>query len=698
MGRSPKVGAVWATILGTCFAGTAYADILYFKPGATLPTLPPGADVFTYDQSPTKTLTAVRGRIVDIIPNASSASPTQFRFQAAKVLTRGTRSKVLWASKAGKPLFVTVTVTDLDRIDHETDGMQDLRWLFSNRDDLLRRMGSTGISIGWEPFHSYFLAAGGVKARPPALPPIPAPLLTDLQEGWLVRWLKQGPTDSVQREKELAAEIGKLGSGQTLDFLTGMRETEIKTAVHSLLYAATQDKVYPGVYYNDPATKKPTFYPVCRRAVQVLCDLADESNATARELGHRAREAVIQALEAAALGRSDVVDAAGTPARSSDTTANQTLQMRRLEREAVYKQRTGDVASANAAVRRALALAARILSAKPGHAPTLAAKKRLQNLQKTIAATTPAPPSTPASKKPALIASYFPVDPSEIAVVAMEIITGSSSWQVPRFDIASIRNTASALRSPGNEPGVRLVSALMGLANEDPSGRLPRSRDAARDPARAARNVPGYGTVTALEEGLVTSLEHLFAGSSGNAFRREVAERLVEGTDDERDLATRVMSRAGFADSADMAAVVDRLFAVGVMTEEVEGERDDKIRGLRRSLRQQIRRDAVASLMRLASLIDSSDPANRAIGDLVANRAAELMENRAKGFGGDAEERFFESVRSMRGGGSNRPMEDYSAKFEEAFNRHLNNRIRAATRTPEEAKRLRTLLNEHLQN
>jgi hypothetical protein len=303
----------------------------------------------------------------------------------------------------------------------------------------------------------------------------------------------------------------------------------------------------------------------------------------------------------------------------------------------------------------------------------------------------------------------------------MDIIAGSKSWQVPRFDIASVRNTTPLLRSPAARPGGRLVSALMGLANEDPTGTLPRANDAARSAKRAARNVPGLGTVSAFKRGVVTSLEHLFnSTTNGNDFRRAVAERLVEGTDDERDLATLVMGRAGFADSTTMKAVIDRLFAIGVMTEEVDPDADPlsrnkdlRMRGLRRDLRRQIRRDAVASLMRLASLIDPKDPANlrdpqdptssdpaklkanRVIGDLVADRAAALMEDRAAGFAGYAEETFFESVRSMRLN-SSRPLERYSAKFEEAFNRHLTERIRDATKTKEEADRLSHLLREHM--
>ena len=705
MGPSPMLmvrGAVCTIMLGTCLAAPIYADVIYFKPGAVLPALPPDADVSTYVQSPTKTLTAVRGRIVAVLPNVS---PTTIRFQAATVVTAGGRPSVLWASRAGVPTFVNVPITQLDSVDHEIDSLQDLRWLFSNRDQLLngavmRRLGVTRtVSIGYEPFNSYFLDAAGVKTLAAALPPIPNALTSrqtgHLQEGWLVNWIRNGPTTATQRGQMLEAAIRSLDAGQTLGYPTFLQETEISAAVHSLLHAATRDKIYSGVYSNIPGTSKPTFYSVLVRSLMFLCDLADESNPNARELGHLARESVIQALEAAAVGRTAVVDVVHKPASSSDPIANLTLQMRRLERDASYRQITGELVRASALIKQALDIAARILNAKPGHAPTLAAMDRLRTLQGTIASSTPAPTPTPTGSRPPLISSYFPVDPSEIAVVAMEIITGSPSWQVPRVDNAKVRNDPSSR----NNPGVRLVSALMGLATEDPTGRLPRSQDAARDPAHAIL-VPGYGTITVLEQGLVTSLEHLFAADNSNDFRRELAAHLAKGSNDERDLAMRVMMRAGFADPDTMAAVVDRLFAVGLSFGAVHHQGDiGVVEAERYLLREAIRRDAVASLMRLGSLVASDNPTQVRIGDLVVWWAANIMENRAKGFAGESERHFFSTIRSMRlSRGTAQPMEEFVKKFEEAFSQHLNTRIADPSRDPKEAKRLRDLLNEHMRN
>jgi hypothetical protein len=422
-------------------------------------------------------------------------------------------------------------------------------------------------------------------------------------------------------------------------------------------------------------------------------------------MGYRARDAVIQAIEAAAIGRNSMrFDDDGAPS-SDDPIADHLLKMHYFEGEANRLHAARDKRKAMGAANEALVHATKLLAKDAGNTLALALKSRIGALKLEILASTGTPAGS--SSRPPLISSRFPVDPSEVAVVAMEIIGMSPSWQIAHLDNTAVREASGGATSPDARPGARLVGALLDLTNDDPTNSSPRANDHAR---LVKTDVDGYGEIDKLEAAVVRSLKHLFAGSESEAFVRELAEHLVDGTDEERRLAATALQDSGIADPGIMEEVVERLFAMSVMTEEVEDGRDPGLIDARRSLRQRIRTDAIASLMWMSNFVNDRDRAKQKIGHMVAERAAALMENQARGLGGDAEERFFSGVRSMirRSSGNENAasldrgnaysLEKHAETFERAFTDHLNTRIRAATRTPEEAARLRTMLNEHMRN
>lgn len=680
----------WALRIFIAFnlIGTLHADIIYFKPDIPLPPLPTGMEYITYRQSPTRTLKGLRGRIITVDSN----DLTRFRYQPAKIVKQGKRSIILWATQSGKPDFITCNLANLASVEHDVDGIQDLRWLFSNRDSLLRKMGSPQVYFGYEPFHSYFLAAAQVTPLPAHLKPIPVSLNTELQEGWLVGWLKNGPTTAAERAKKMndifLALTAKAKTGREPvkgpGFDPSLQETEIRTTVYSLLEAATQDKSYSGIFYKTPVNKKPTFYLVCRQAVQVLTDLTQETKPYPKELGYQSRDAILMSLENAALGRLTGDERASKPPTSVNPQASLILKIYRYERAASYKKSQGDITAANEAINQALSVCAESLKLKPNNPSALRAIDRLKKLKAELATIKPRPQP---EKRPPSIRELFPVDPSEIAIVAMEIICRSKSWQVPYID--------TSRQNPGNRTGGdRLISALVKLANKDPSRTKARSKDAAQI---AFVQVDDYGKITLLDEAIIATLSHLFAGDQGDFFRNKTAIRLVGATLDEGQLIINTLKNEGFPPAANMNEVIQGLFTLGTASVEVEKNRDEKTRRARRALRMRLRHEAVIHIIHLASLSNSIKPNSVSVADLVTQHASKLLDRIAQGYGTVDEQHLFDDIRSMRL--TNHPThQKYARQFGKSLSEYVNSQMLPNSSNPERNKTLQTLLNKHLRD
>jgi hypothetical protein len=727
MERSWLMAALVVGLLTTGFAEEGYADVIYFKPGIN-PTamFPPRTDIFPYrrvTRSGTQQLKAVRGRIVSVTPGAPlpSGSPATtapnfatIEFQPAELtkddpanprrgVAAGPNARPedgpfrlrfhRYADRTGptpalRARKIVVNLRDVIRIDHELDGMQDLRWIFSNRVDLIERMPTlptrlrNKVQIGYTPFNTYFLVAAGVtktdaagnettRTIPSAPGPMNATLSSDLQEGWLLDWLKNGPLG-----RRPAAAPGQIQ----------MRKTEIRVLISQLLRAAAQDKKYRGVFLydrnpqglpidkdgvvtNDADKYVPTFYPQCTQAIMFLCDLAYEKHPNANRLGMEAREAVLEAVEAATIGRLDpsVAAPAGRPT-SIGSTADKFLEMKSNFRDARQLKGQGKLTEALAEINAAITIAQALKNApltdlgagktvsyrgalitpnqRDRQRATLALTK-LQAWQATLPAAAPAgtPPPAQSSQRITPLASsiHFPVDPSDIASIAMEIIRNSDSWQVPQRD----------LDETTDREGTRLVRALIGLAR-DGEPRAPRSADRLREAARSV-DIPYYGVVTPLRQSVTTTLEHLLGGTNAQArvFQSEIARLLLEGiSHGERELASEVVARAGFADVSVMGTVIEGLFSVGVMPPDDAPARSGasaaflKLRRQRSELRELIRSDAIASLARLAAL-EKGDAIDKQVAKKVVDQLQEVIEEQKDGTEGEAEKAFFEALDTM---------------------------------------------------
>jgi hypothetical protein len=448
-------------------------------------------------------------------------------------------------------------------------------------------------------------------------------------------------------------------------------ETDVKVFILSLIRAAAQDYRYSRPGPRGEAAVNPrgafglgvnadgdtSFFLICLNTISALCDQVDEAHPRARAMGFIARDAVLTSLEDAALGRYGAID-------------------------------------------------------------------------------DPAARAAMAGKRPALTTGML-VDPSDLALVAMRVIVKSKSWQTARFDTPEGRQLAKDwagmhvdTRPERPRPGKRLMEALLALARDPNDPREARANDRlrSRDPRRSVRNVPGYGLTTELKARLVPTVEHLMVGSGRREFLRHTAEVLVntvsqveerhdrrgillqdQHTVSVREFSQMVVGRAGYGEPFIMKEVVDRLFAIALMP---DGERG----GPGKTLRDLIRRDAIASLSHLASLGERSQRNLRSPGDgiddeLTANALAvgeyetvsnmvfeqvtHMLERRRQGFGSRSDDQFFGSLGMMANQPlPPRPLEGHAAAFYNAYERRMRELLTEDPHRRERVRELETLLSK----
>lgn len=786
MSQSMRAGLV-AFLLACGPSSVAWADVIYVRPNAaSFPAelvedlRAAGADLTVYEppgRTPPERWWVVRGRVREV----RNETPLAFVVQPCRTVRSrsGGPPRIIWL----RGRSFRLSLADVARIDHEIDHVQDLRWMLSNRDVLLWKSKqpterSNPYTLGYEPFNSYFRAAAGIPGqRFPRGYSFPLPEQVDaggvfyrLQEGWLVEWLRlyrrknsaagggapgarAEPTveDRMDRVGRFFERVRRAGGGLPSEIDPALLETDPLVAVASLLRTAALDRRYmkelPGPggraqvvdlfgfgFERDPRTGQPRakFATVCKRVVRLLCDLALEADPAARALGQRAREAVLRVLEEAAPGRGDGgVSSASAPAPPADAEAaarqaraELALRLRKAYRNAY---RVGLVERNPAVARRLIADARRLARELRGADPHGATAPRvlslLDDLEGKLGSVRPAPRPSTRSQPVAPILADFPVDPTEMAIIALEVILESPSWQVPQRDELDVEAQPLRAARSALEPGERLTRAVLELAREAPPG-SPRTNDRPRR-NRATVQVGGARVeVSELEHGVRETLKHLLRDDSsrrrGDAelFRRHVAELLTEGlvsesavaeeggapppasgTSPMHRIAAEALAESGYAGLPVMQETVERLFALAQI--DPQGGRRSALNRFRAKLQ----RDAAATILLLAAPDSGRDDAFRrqrkeAIARMVLERLDERAQALEKGFAGDGELRLFATLRGMVTGSGPREVRDRAAasdvepdalraRFVRSYRKHLEDLRRSVGGAdPERLRRL----------
>lgn len=610
----------------------AWADVLYVKPDSIaaihdlLPKdsagkTPPGVEEATVSGD-----YVIRGRIVGWFPGDPNlpysaisedrqAMPPvgwggpviRFRVGLGHSGSGGTDGASQPGPTTSKPVVLTIGMFEFGQITHELDHFQDLRWMLSNRDQVLAcLLGIRRDQVSWgqpkiDAYLRYELGLeqesrlpwgtlSQLKSRTAAGgPSVP------LREGWLIRWLNDGPPASPTEHRGELQEA--LYNRREAFHPLIMKRTNIKSTVHELLRAAARDYRYGGIYHGG-TPERPNFYVACVAVVSHLCDMAEVEPTNPRrkrirEAGLQARQALIEALESAQVGRLSLID---------------------LDNEAVV---------------------ARALPENPAARERMLA--HLRNIQrpkvKSLAGLLPQP-----------------IQPSTVAMVALKVIEGSSSWR--RY------LTEPATGNPVDAE--RLVRALVALFREGDEN-VPRMSDWVRTTPDKTPWNPDLGHISVMRRqvmnatGIGPDASGILTGADRVRFLIHFARLLTERDENERLFAGKALATAGPADLETMQNLVGGLFAAAIgeiyKQETIEGslsasERAEREkRNLRRRQAARLREDATATLARLAVLWGSDE--EKSTRDMVLDRLDGLYDAHSEGWAGKSVRQFVDELRTL---------------------------------------------------
>lgn len=699
------IHTVIGAMLGICLAGTAEADVIFFRPEAKIPKellkdpiTGENTKYFRYLYYPSpgmeKPLQVFMGRIHSMDRSVLNFQPVTVdpsieigKLPPATLNPKVGTSPFKWAKRGNKDLTIEVPRNLLIQFTSDTGGILDLRWMLSNRDVVVPWDETKGVrwGIGYPETHAYFLEAGGVpgqhlfhgkiKDRPKWT------INKPIEEGWMVNVLRRGHDPA---------------------------EMYVNSAVYGLLSAAARDQTYGGAFSgtteymykgaggNTKTYKFATFYRKIVRVVAHLCDQVDippgPQSQHAIDMGYDARDAVLRVLEAARLGVSHPGDRREAPVEHGTAVAR-LVNLRRYISEAVGAIGQNNKVEAEVALAKIDGLVDQVIAEGGPESTFIPSFKAnsLPELKRQIAAMTG--PALNTGVKPKTLSDYLPVTPTDVAMVALEVIREGSSWKIPRYDdpwdrqakqgdydlaIAlwareaeqraggrelSVTENKDLARVNGVAPGKRLVEAILDLARvateEERKDELPRANDARRDKLDSML----LGTLVHLtkETKLVydwkkdkvvpvsSDQRRDYFSEATRIFRRHVFDGLLEGVDSvqtagraRRFLVQNTLSRVGYPEVNGTEGPIGGLFVFAMVP---DGNREGA--GLR--IRQAWREEALLCLTYLAMLrghstdSEAEKQSKDAISKAVLRRVQGTVTYFAKGFAGSADLAFLRS-------------------------------------------------------
>jgi hypothetical protein len=243
-----------------------------------------------------------------------------------------------------------------------------------------------------------------------------------------------------------------------------------------------------------------------------------------------------------------------------------------------------------------------------------------------------------------------PIQPSTVAMVALKVIEGSSSWR--RY------LTEPATGYPVDAG--RFVRALTALFREGDKDE-PRASDWVRTTPDKTPWDPDLGPISVMRRqvmnatGIGPNASGILTGADKVRFLNHFVRLFLDGDENERLFAGKVLATVGPADIETMQRLVDSLFsaAIGEIDEQETtagslsaSERASREkRNLRRRWQVRHREDSIAMLARLAMLWGPDG--EKSTRDMVLDRLDDLYDAYSEGWAGESVDSFIRAVGTL---------------------------------------------------